>query len=55
MEIPYRLKQATGNGAYRAEEASSLRWDELVKMWCLVTHIGEGCPMPPVFTLVLLL
>ncbi|KAF3957127.1 hypothetical protein CMV_017825 [Castanea mollissima] len=30
------------------EEASSLRWDELVKIWCPVTHIGEGCAMPPV-------
>ncbi len=40
---------------FRAEEASSLRWDELVEMWCPVTHMGEGCAMPPVLTLVVLL
>ena len=33
----------------------SLRWDELVEMWCPVTHIGEGCAMPPVLTLGVLL
>lgn len=34
----------------------SLRWDELVEMRCPVTtHIGEGCAMPPVLTLGVLL
>lgn len=39
---------------FRAEEVFN-RLDELVEMWCPVTHVGEGCAMPPVLTLGVLL